>query len=47
VTADRQARARKLANVPLLFLPSSSALLRTDSGWESIGAHELVGALPN
>jgi len=47
VTADRQARARKLANVPLLFLPSSSALLRTDSGWENIGAHELVGALPN
>lgn len=47
VTADRQARARKLTNVPLLFLPSSSALLRTDSGWENIGAHELVGALPN
>jgi cyanophycinase len=47
VTADRQARARKLANVPLAFLPSSSALLRTDSGWESIGTHELVGTLPN
>ena len=47
VTADRQARARKLANVPLLFLPSSSALLRSDSGWEHIGAHELVGSLPN
>ncbi|MBU3689115.1 MAG: hypothetical protein FGM29_06120 [Actinobacteria bacterium] len=46
VTADRQARARKLANVPLVFMPSASALLRTDSGWESIGAHELVGTLP-
>ena len=46
VTADRQARARKLANVPLVFLPSSSALVRTDSGWENIGSHELVGNLP-
>lgn len=46
LTHDRQARVRKLTNVPLVFLPSTSALLRTDAGWESVGPHEAVGELP-
>ncbi len=46
LTHDRQARVRKLTNVPLALLPSSSALIRTDSGWESVGPHETVGELP-
>lgn len=45
-SADRLARARKLANVPLVFLPSTSALVRSDSGWEEIGPNEVVGRLP-
>lgn len=43
---DRQARVRKLTNVPLVLLPSTSALVRTDRGWESIGPMETVGDLP-
>lgn len=46
LTHDRQARVRKLTNVPLVFLPSTSALLKTDAGWESVGPHEVVGDLP-
>lgn len=46
ITPERHARAKKLANVPLVFLPSSSALLHTSSGWESIGANEIIGSLP-
>ena len=46
LTHDRQARVRKLTNVPLVFLPSTSALLKTDAGWESVGPHEAVGDLP-
>ena len=46
LTHDRLARVRKLTNVPLVFLPSTSALLKTDAGWESIGTHEVVGELP-
>lgn len=46
LTHDRQARVRKLTNVPLVFLPSTSALSKTDAGWESIGPHEAVGELP-
>ena len=46
LTHDRQARVRKLTNVPLVFLPSTSALSKTDAGWESIGPHESVGELP-
>jgi len=45
-TPERHARTRKLANVPLVFLPSSSALVRRDSGWESLGPNEIVGQLP-
>lgn len=46
ISPDRHARARKLANVPLAFLPSGSALIHTAAGWESIGQNEIVGALP-
>lgn len=46
VGPDRHARAKKLANVPLAFLPSSSALIRSSSGWESIGPNEVFGTLP-
>jgi hypothetical protein len=46
LTHDRQARVRKLTNVPLVFLPSTSALSKTDAGWESVGPHEVVGDLP-
>lgn len=47
LTHDRQARVRKLTNVPLVFLPSTSALLKTDAGWENVGPHEAVGQLPD
>ena len=46
ITPERHARAKKLANVPLVFLPSSSALLHTTSGWESVGSNEIIGVLP-
>ena len=46
ISPDRHARAKKLANVPLAFLPSGSALIHTAAGWESIGQNEIVGALP-
>lgn len=46
-SADRLARAKKLANVPLVFLPSTSALVKIDSGWESIGPTEVFGHLPD
>ena len=45
-THDRQVRAKKLANVPLVFLPSTSALLKRDAGWEIVGPNETVGQLP-
>lgn len=44
---DRNVRAKKLANVPLVFLPSTSALIRRDGAWESVGPNETVGVLPN
>ena len=46
VTIDRHARAKKLANVPLVFLPSSSALIRREHVWEEVGPNEKVGQLP-
>lgn len=45
-TPDRHARTKKLANVPLVFLPSASALVRRSSTWEHVGASEIVGELP-
>ncbi len=45
-TSDRHARTKKLANVPLVFLPSSSALIRRNSTWEHVGPSEIIGELP-
>jgi cyanophycinase len=45
-TPDRHARTKKLANVPLVFLPSSSALVRRSSTWEHVGPSEIIGELP-
>lgn len=45
-TSDRHARTKKLANVPLVFLPSASALVRRSSTWEHIGPSEILGELP-
>lgn len=45
-TPDRHVRTRKLANVPLVFLPSASALVRRSSTWEHVGPSEIVGELP-
>jgi cyanophycinase len=43
---DRHARTKKLANVPLIFLPSSSAVVRRGSVWEHVGPSEIEGTLP-
>lgn len=45
-TPDRHARTKKLANVPLVFLPSASALVRRASTWEHVGPSEIIGDLP-
>jgi cyanophycinase len=45
-TPDRHTRTKKLANVPLVFLPSTSALVRRSSTWEHIGPSEIIGDLP-
>ena len=47
LTHDRQARVRRLTDVPLVFLPSTSSLVRTDAGWESVGPLEIIGELPS
>ena len=47
LTPDRQSRVRRLTDVPLVFLPSTSSLLRTDAGWEAVGPLEVVGELPS
>ena len=46
VTPDRHARTKKLANVPVVFLPSSSALVHRGGQWEAIGPNETIGTLP-
>ena len=46
VTVDRHIRTKKLANVPLVFLPSTSALVRRTEDWEEIGPNEKFGQLP-
>lgn len=46
VTADRHTRTKKLANVPLVFLPSTSSLVRRGSVWDHIGPSEIIGELP-
>lgn len=45
-TPDRHARTKKLANVPLVFVPSSSAVIRRNGQWEFVGPHEVEGSLP-
>jgi hypothetical protein len=35
-----------LANTPLVELPSGSALLRSDEGWERVGNVTVHGDLP-
>jgi hypothetical protein len=32
--------------VPLVFLPSSSAVVRRDGSWDFVGPHDVEGALP-
>lgn len=45
-SADRLHRTLKLANTPLVELPSGAALLRTDGVWEQVGKVTLHGDLP-
>jgi cyanophycinase len=45
-SADRLHRTLKLANTPLVELPSGSALLRADDGWERVGNVTVHGDLP-
>jgi cyanophycinase len=45
-SAERLHRTLKLANTPLVELPSGAALVRTDAGWERIGDVTLHGDLP-
>ena len=45
-SADRLHRTLKLANTPLVELPSGAALLRTDGVWEHVGEVTLHGDLP-
>lgn len=47
VTPDRHARTKKLANVPVVFLPSNSALVHRSGQWEAVGPNETVGVLPH
>ena len=47
VSPERHARTKKLSNVPLVFLPSTSALIRSGSAWESVGPNEVIGTLPS
>jgi len=43
---DRLHRTRKLATMPLALLPTGSAVVGRDSGWETVGEAEIVGELP-
>jgi cyanophycinase len=45
-STDRLHRTLKLANTPVVELPSGSALVRTDTGWEQVGDATLHGELP-
>jgi hypothetical protein len=44
--ADQLERARHLANTPLIELPTGSAVIRTDAGWELVGQPAVHGDLP-
>jgi cyanophycinase len=43
---ERLHRTLKLANTPLVELPSGAALVRTDGGWERVGDVTVHGDLP-
>jgi cyanophycinase len=43
---ERLHRTLKLANTPLVELPSGAALLRSDAGWERVGEVTVHGDLP-
>jgi cyanophycinase len=43
---ERRHRTRELANTTLAVLHTGDALVRNQSGWESVGAAELHGELP-
>jgi cyanophycinase len=43
---ERLHRTRSLANTTIAVLHTGDALLRTDSGWETVGAAEVFGDLP-
>jgi cyanophycinase len=45
-SADRLHRTLKLANIPVVELPTGSALVHTDDGWEQIGEVTVHGELP-
>ena len=44
--SDQLARARGLANTPLVELPTGSALVRSRDGWELVGDAVVHGELP-
>ena len=43
---ERRSRTLALADVPVVELPTGSALLRRDDGWELVGAPVVHGELP-
>ena len=45
-STDRLHRTLKLANTPVVELPSGSALVHTDEGWERVGEMTVHGELP-
>jgi cyanophycinase len=45
-SADRLHRTLKLANTPVVELPSGSALVHTAGGWERVGKMTVHGDLP-
>jgi len=45
-SAERLHRTLKLANTPLVELPSGAALVRTPTGWEQVGDVTVHGDLP-
>ena len=45
-STDRLHRTLKLANTPIVELPSGSALVRTAEGWERVGEMTVHGDLP-
>jgi cyanophycinase len=45
-SAELLARAHALADTPVADLPTGSALIRTDAGWETVGDVVVHGTLP-